>query len=185
MEYFEDPKGNTVSKVVRPVHAEGEKDIRSETVRKLAGQVVKDDADPCHDGLSPRCTPPTSKPVEHASKQSAALPRTLAAVKVVKDDADPCHDGLSPRCTPPTSKPVEHKVRRSLAGSPTKSPSSGLHKPTWKPSSKPNEHRDLQSSSSKLQPPEGIEAKHPTAPVDATAGVPTKSPSAGLHKPTW
>ena len=55
-----------------------------------------------------------------------------------KDAADPCHDGLSPRCTPPTSKPVEH---RSLAGSPTKSPSSGLHKPTWKPSSKPVEHR--------------------------------------------
>ena len=54
-----------------------------------------------------------------------------------RDDADPCHDGLSPRCTPPTSKPVEH---RSLAGSPTKSPSSGLHKPTWKPSSKPAEH---------------------------------------------
>jgi len=80
---------------------------------------------------------------------------------------------------------VEHKVRRSLAGSPTKSPSSGLHKPTWKPSSKPNEHRDLQSSGSKLQPPEGIEAKHPAVPVDATAGVPTKSPSAGLHKPTW
>ena len=76
---------------------------------------------------------------------------------VNKDDADPCHDGLSPRCTPPTSKPVEH---RSLAGSPTKSPSSGLHKPTWKPSSKPNEHRQL-------------------------AGTPTKSPSSGLHKPTW
>ena len=32
---------------------------------------------------------------------------------------------------------------RSLAGSPTKSPSSGLHKPTWKPSSKPAEHRRL------------------------------------------
>ena len=47
---------------------------------------------------------------------------------LTKADADPCHDGLSPRCTPPTSKPVEH---RSLAGSPTKSPSSGLHKPTW------------------------------------------------------
>ena len=206
MEYFEDPKGNTVSKVVRPAHAEGEKDIRAETGRNLA-----------------------------AGKD---------------EKADPCHDGLSPRCTPPTSKPVEH---RSLAGSPTKSPSSGLHKPTWKPSSKPNEHRklggktdkpseksktnkpaekatnqgaalprQLQSAAKvikddaadpchdglsprctpptskpvehrtlqtaagkKLQPPEGIEAKHPAVPIDATAGVPTKSPSAGLHKPTW
>ena len=190
VEYFEDTKGNTVSKVVRPAHAEGEKDIRAETVRKLAGQVIKDKdaADPCHDGLSPRCTPPTSKPVEHSSKQAAALPRTLSAVpvKVTKDDADPCHDGLSPRCTPPTSKPVEH---RKLAGSPTKSPSSGLHKPTWKPSSKPNEHRTLQTaaaaSGKKLQPPEGVDAKHPEVPVAATEGVPTKSPSAGLHKPTW
>ena len=51
-------------------------------------------------------------------------------------------------------------VSRRLAGSPTKSPSSGLHKPTWKPSSKPNERRNL-------------------------AGSPTKSPSSGLHKPTW
>ena len=51
-------------------------------------------------------------------------------------------------------------VSRRLAGSPTKSPSSGLHKPTWRPSSKPNEHRNLASS-------------------------PTKSPSSGLHKPTW
>jgi len=51
-------------------------------------------------------------------------------------------------------------LTRRLAGSPTKSPSSGLHKPTWRPSSKPNEHRNL-------------------------AGSPTKSPSSGLHKPTW
>ena len=68
----------------------------------------------------------------------SALYSTGGKVTTGKDkaDADPCHDGLSPRCTPPTSKPVEH---RNLAGSPTKSPSSGLHKPTWKPSSKPNE----------------------------------------------
>ena len=140
MEYFEDPKGNTVSKVVRPAHAEGEKDIRSETVRKLAGQVVKDDADPCHDGLSPRCTPPTSKPVEHkVSRALAGSPtkspssglhkptwkpsskpnehRELAKkdVPLTKDDADPCHDGLSPRCTPPTSKPVEHASKQAAA----------------------------------------------------------------------
>ena len=122
---------------------------------------------------------PTGKPVEpwkegvesaHTEMKNSAhvagelekvhSSRELKAVPVVKDDADPCHDGLSPRCTPPTTKPVEH---RSLAGSPTKSPSSGLHKPTWKPSSKPNEHRTLQNA----------------------AGVPTKSPSSGLHKPTW
>ena len=36
------------------------------------------------------------------------------------------------------------ETRRQLGGSPTKSPSSGLHKPTWKPSSKPIErHRQL------------------------------------------
>ena len=225
--------------------------------RQLADvKVTKDDADPCHDGLSPRCTPPTSKPVEHASKQAAALPRTLAAVKVTKDDADPCHDGLSPRCTPPTSKPVEHKVSRRLAGSPTKSPSSGLHKPTWKPSSKPNEHRALKSAAQKAAkeaagthyyeikakttkdvPDSGLNSAATDAVVEgeaeaevvevsldtdfekkedkresrkadkkareeaeatgatvhswngetrrSLAGSPTKSPSSGLHKPTW
>ena len=79
----------------------------------------------------------TEKPNEGPHAPEPRAPRVLSAVPVTKDEkADPCHDGLSPRCTPPTSKPVEH---RSLAGSPTKSPSSGLHKPTWKPSSKPAE----------------------------------------------
>jgi len=135
---------------IKPVEYEYAIKQKIHTVKRNL-DIGKEDADPCHDGLSPRCTPPTSKPVEHASKQSASLPRTLAAVpvKVTKDDADPCHDGLSPRCTPPTSKPVEHKVRRILAGSPTKSPSSGLHKPTWKPSSKPNEHRSLSGKTDK------------------------------------
>ena len=73
-----------------------------------------------------------------AKKAKAEAEESLASARPSKDsrtlsgspkvDADPCHDGLSPRCTPPTSKPVEH---RKLAGSPTKSPSSGLHKPTW------------------------------------------------------
>ena len=139
-----------------------------------------------------------------------------------KDEkADPCHDGLSPRCTPPTSKPVEH---RALAGSPTKSPSSGLHKPTWKPSSKPNEHRKLSGKTDKPSESKGKTNKPaekatnqgaalprsllagkdekadpchdglsprctpPTSkPVEhrALAGSPTKSPSSGLHKPTW
>ena len=70
----------------------------------------------------------TEKPVEGPPAPEPRGPRALAAAPGPKDDADPCHDGLSPRCTPPTSKPVEH---RKLAGSPTKSPSSGLHKPTW------------------------------------------------------
>ena len=125
-------------------------------------------------------------------------------------DADPCHDGLSPRCTPPTSKPVEH---RSLAGSPTKSPSSGLHKPTWRPSSKPAEHRKLAGSTSKpaehkdqtSKPNEKVDivsdigAALPRKLLEKTASSvsqaaknaiyglsgPTKSPSTGLHKPTW
>ena len=271
--------------------------------------VTKDDADPCHDGLSPRCTPPTSKPVEHASKQGAALPRALKqdflqttailkspeeslsaenleATKIhaanaqalaaqggkdegistkkvlaeqqqetvyavmaeekkaasagdsssssakkapapaalyskggkvtTKDEkADPCHDGLSPRCTPPTSKPVEHKVSRALAGSPTKSPSSGLHKPTWRPSSKPAEHRVLSSKTEKpIEGPPAPQPKLPSGPrvadhttpkqsrklsnahpgdlTTSTAGKgafaevgPSKSPSTGIHKPTW
>ena len=179
----------------KPVeHASKQAAALPRTLSAVPVKVTKDDADPCHDGLSPRCTPPTSKPVEHASKQAAALPRTLSAVpvKVTKDDADPCHDGLSPRCTPPTSKPVEHRVQRSLAGSPTKSPSSGLHKPTWKPSSKPNEHRELvggvftQVAGSSATKNGGASNGHAVVKMRSSANTPpSKSPSAGLHKPTW
>ena len=70
------------------------------------------------------------------------------------------------------------ETRRNLAGSPTKSPSSGLHKPTWRPSSKPAEHRKLtiKTASSVSQ-----------VAKNAIYGLsgPTKSPSTGLHKPTW
>ena len=117
-------------------HVEGELEKEHTTGRQLSGYSAGVPTKSPSSGLHKPTWKPSAKPVEHASKQGAALPRSLAAVPVTKDDADPCHDGLSPRCTPPTTKPVEH---RSLAGSPTKSPSSGLHKPTWKPSSKPAE----------------------------------------------
>ena len=38
------------------------------------------------------------------------------------------------------------KDKNKLAGTPTKSPSSGVHKPTWKPSSKPVEHASKQGA---------------------------------------
>ena len=41
------------------------------------------------------------------------------------------------------------EIERKLAGSPTKSPSTGMHKPTWKPSSKPNERRSLSDHGTK------------------------------------
>ena len=105
--------------------------------------------------------------------------------------------GLHKPTWKPSSKPNEHSSKSAVksAGSPSKSPSSGLHKPTWKPSSKPNEKHSTKSEvgaalprklEEKLQPPAGVEAKHPAVPVDEDAEVvPTKSPSAGLHKPTW
>ena len=170
-------------------------------------------------GLHKPTWKPSSKPAEHAmeatvmtavnptltSSSRAAGPKgaskTLAhdgapsrtLVAGPKDDADPCHDGLSPRCTPPTSKPVEHKVSRALAGSPTKSPSSGLHKPTWKPSSKPNEHRELvggvftqSGAGSSAAKNGGASTGHAVVKMRSSANTPpSKSPSAGLHKPTW
>ena len=42
--------------------------------------------------------------------------------------------------------------------------------------------RQLQQNSAKA--PEGVEAKHPAA-IDGVPGTPTKSPSSGVHKPTW
>ena len=132
------------------------------------------------------------------------------------------------------------ETTRATAGSPTKSPSSGVHKPTWKPSSKPAEHSpeadavaaglDIVSTSTtpkaapatgKSRPNaashtlatsvdfsaaaasalRGAAASNPnnaaahgapralasnlhtsTADIIAAAGVPTKSPSSGVHK---
>jgi len=101
--------------------------------------------------------------------------------------------GLHKPTWKPSSKPNEKHSTLKSAGSPSKSPSSGLHKPTWKPSSKPNEKHSTKSEvgaalprklEDKPQPPAGVAAKHPLVPEDM-AGMPTKSPSAGLHKPTW
>ena len=185
--------------------------------------VTKDDADPCHDGLSPRCTPPTTKPVEHRSlagtptkSPSSGLHKPTWApsskpVESTNVDVD------TPVATPDTSseestvksvntnrvagpkgatKTLAHDgapSSRRLAGNPTKSPSSGLHKPTWKPSSKPNEHRELINKVEKKDADpchDGLSPRctPPTSkPVEhrSLAGSPTKSPSSGLHKPTW
>ena len=197
-------------------HTDGEIE-KEHSKRELKGA----DADPCHDGLSPRCTPPTSKPVEHRSlagsptkspssglhkptwkpsskpaehrslksaaqkaakeaagthyyeikaKTTKAVPDSglntavsdaevaeTEAVEVSLDaDFDKKEDKRESRkadkkareeaeSTGATVHTWSGETRRGLAGSPTKSPSSGLHKPTWKPSSKPNEHRKLNS----------------------------------------
>ena len=73
---------------------------------------------------------------------------------------------------------VTVKGTGKTASSPTKSPSSGLHKPTWRPSSKPNEHRQLSEKTA---------SSISQAAKNAIYGLsgPTKSPSTGLHKPTW
>ena len=55
---------------------------------------------------------------------------------------------------------IKISVLPKTGADPTKSPSSGLHKPTWRPSSKPIEHKKGDSE-------------------------PSKSPSSGVHKPTW
>ena len=84
---------------------------------------------------------------------------------------------------------MANPMRRKLAGSPTKSPSTGMHKPTWKPSSKPAEHRQLAGSPTK-SPSTGMHKptwKPSSKPAEhrRLAGSPTKSPSTGMHKPTW
>ena len=198
-------------------------------------------------GLHKPTWKPSAKPVEHASKQGAALPRNLksAAQKAAKEAAGTHYYEIKAKTTKAVpdsglnsaesdaeteeSEPVEvsldadfekkedkresrkadkkareetestgatvhtwnGETRRALAGSPTKSPSSGLHKPTWKPSSKPAEHRALQKKDDKADPcHDGLSPRctPPTSkPVEhrSLAGSPTKSPSSGLHKPTW
>ena len=71
------------------------------------------------------------------------------------------------------------ETRRGLAGSPTKSPSSGLHKPTWRPSSKPNEHRKLNAFTDAMGKlafwrhgtASNVEETSPTATVETTPTV--------------
>ena len=154
---------------------------------------------------------PSSKPVEdevvvHAAehhegekdKASVAKPDRMAeqAGKVPpRSVSDPVKKTI---LAPPAPS------HRALGGSPTKSPSSGLHKPTWKPSSKPAEHSsksEVKSAASPSKSPSsGLHKptwkpsskpneKHSTQgaalPRRSLAGSPTKSPSSGLHKPTW
>ena len=84
-------------------HTDGEI-VKEHSKRALKGA----DADPCHDGLSPRCTPPTSKPVEH---------RSLAGSPTKSPSS-----GLHKPTWKPSSKPNEH--RRSLGSKSSSSSSS-------------------------------------------------------------
>ena len=190
-------------------NSEMENPILERQRRALAGTPTKSPSS----GLHKPTWKPSSKPVEHSTKSAigAALPRRKLAGSPTKSPSS----GLHKPTWKPSSKPNEH---RKLAGSPTKSPSSGLHKPTWKPSSKPAEHRTLKVNDNgdevDCPPKEGEESSEPAGKssskqgasfiLDAPekqlnlmatggklmtssykAGSPTKSPSSGLHKPTW
>ena len=149
-------------------------------------------------------------------------PSVLQTAKTIL--SPPAHRGLggSPTKSPssglhkptwkPSSKPAEHSSKSEVksAGSPSKSPSSGLHKPTWKPSSKPNEKHSTKSevgaalprrelagpggngnggnsnSGSGASKNGGASSGHAVVKMRNTANLPpSKSPSSGLHKPTW
>ena len=108
----------------------------------------------------------TSKPAEKKSSIGAALPRHLqaapeevagaAAAPVRPTGTTKAASDKAPAALPPMSAgnpnpalaataPVAALYMKSgyKAASPTKSPSTGMHKPTWRPSSKPAEHRSL------------------------------------------
>ena len=105
----------------------------------------------------------SADPQATTKKSGVAVEDKPAYATITAKVSDTTEDKTTPKQVKTSSKDAKtssSSKHRQLAGSPTKSPSSGLHKPTWKPSSKPAEHRQL-------------------------AGSPTKSPSSGLHKPTW
>ncbi len=83
-----------------------------------------------------------------ADNEAIAVVETEAAKLVFSQGADFTKKGEERIArnahTDPSAVGLDH---RQLTGSPTKSPSTGLHKPTWKPSSKPAEHRQLSSTS--------------------------------------
>ena len=78
---------------------------------------------------------------------STAETLKLASAKVASSSSSSSSSSSASKTATTTAsskKGVDYtKSHRALAGSPTKSPSTGMHKPTWKPSSKPAEHRML------------------------------------------
>ena len=150
-------------------------------------------------GLHKPTWKPSSKPAENAMEASAEeVPETDSASEGSASVAKAGQASNSREAGPKgAKKTLAHDgapTARRLASSPTKSPSSGLHKPTWKPSSKPAEHRRLATSSkpaehsSKSSKPNEHSSNSEVGaalPRRNLAGSPTKSPSSGLHKPTW
>ena len=136
---------------------------------------------------------PSSKPVESTDDTTPPAPEPDATDDTPVEDSKMKSSNTNRESGPKgAKKTLAHDgapSSRKLGGSPTKSPSSGLHKPTWRPSSKPAEHRVLQKKdadpchdglSPRCTPPTSKPVEH-----RSLAGSPTKSPSSGLHKPTW
>ena len=107
--------------------------------------------------MSPRTVKPTEGDVGRKPYDAAAaavvVKKAKAGTKKAPANVPPTP---SPKTLEPTQadqpkKPYHDGNHRNLAGTPTKSPSSGLHKPTWKPSSKPAERRELGRASSKIK----------------------------------
>ena len=176
---------------------------------------------------------PEMKEAEFEVTQAKAIEKEVeAGTAVFVQDTRPKTAAKSSKQTPLLyavyNEEMENPMRRKLAGSPTKSPSTGMHKPTWKPSSKPAEHRELKKSDD-VPAPGPVHVSTPTmtprtsekpaehrvlkktdpapGPVHVStptmtprtsekpaehrelsgykAASPTKSPSTGMHKPTW
>ena len=145
----------------------------------------------------------STKAAESTPVKKEAAPVDPPKVALVKDDKpayskivarDQEEEVVSKKETKKSAKKEEKTEKsaksssahshRELAGSPTKSPSSGLHKPTWKPSSKPAEHRKLAASASSNAHPGDVTTSQGGKGVFSAEG-PSKSPSTGIHKPTW
>ena len=90
----------------------------------------------------------SSKEADAEADAAAAAAEAEAEAAKEKKNADVTHDKVNGQHTETVDKHLEAQINkhRRLAGSPTKSPSTGLHKPTWRPSSKPAEHRELKKS---------------------------------------
>ena len=157
--------------------------------------------------LAPKGDNHTGKPQERTSTDKDATSGPLHPVKDQEEEEGNKSRGFnkgnavhpSRMLSEKTASTVSQAAKNAIYGlsGPTKSPSTGLHKPTWKPTpgtptGKPLEAASSGSSSTGKQAHRELSNAHPGDLTTSTAGKgafaevgPSKSPSTGIHKPTW
>ena len=185
----------------------------SSGIHKPTWKPTQGNREPGPKGLIPKVIIPRPRTLEETLSDKDLDSRILSETKPSKSPSSGLHkptwkpstnksnkkpskspsSGLhKPTWKPTTNKPIESSFERMLESddkNPTKSPSSGIHKPTWKPTQGNREPGPKGLIPKVIIPrPRTLEETLSDKDIDIrilSALNPTKSPSSGLHKPTW